>query len=511
MGVAPKATIIPLKVFNGTTATTTSTGIYDSINYAVKDHLERGSPPAVLSMSLGGKRDEEELGDAAVQAAIDAGIIVSVAAGNDARDSCEFWPAGSHNVLTVGATGWWNNTDYVADFSNYGRCVDLYAPGKDINSTGINFADEFPTQTMSGTSMACPAVSGAVATMLSRDPTLTQAQAIAGLKMLAVDVELNGAGEPVGTIHKFLQVVSGEEASCTDGLLNGDETMVDCGGSCAACPEQCGAHCWDHWLGDGVCDKLCNVEGCSNDKGDCDTTCQDGLRNGDEILIDCGGSCGPCPTPCNENCTKDWRGDGVCEEGCNNPECGFDSVNGTTIQEGDCAPFCDDGILNGDETERDCGGSCPSCGSWCPWLENTDADFIVGCADGATCNATEAGWGCCVPHGGRAMCPPNYKYMCAQDNRCGGGKDFCCAPSLEGCAGASGGPRLCREDVNPTPDPTCATGILDWNKKTCCPEQCGECGGEGCESRHGGFSTCCSQPIRASTIDCATSGPPCRM
>merc|ERR1719469_16518 len=103
VGVAPGATIIPLKVFGGSDDSTSEAIINESINYATMKRTE-GGEPTVISMSLGGKRSEEELGDAAIRAAIKAGVIVSVAAGNDARDSCGYWPAGSHGVLTVGAT-----------------------------------------------------------------------------------------------------------------------------------------------------------------------------------------------------------------------------------------------------------------------------------------------------------------------------------------------------------------------------------------------------------------------
>ncbi|MGB2015141.1 MAG: M43 family zinc metalloprotease, partial [Flavobacteriales bacterium] len=98
------------------------------------------------------------------------------------------------------------------------------------------------------------------------------------------------------------------EPTCDDGIQNGDETGIDCGGSCAACP-----------------------------------TCNDGIQNGDETGVDCGGSCAACPT---------------CDDGIQNgDETGVDCG-------GSCAACatCEDGIQNGDETGVDCGGSCTPCG-----------------------------------------------------------------------------------------------------------------------------------------------------
>lgn len=78
----------------------------------------------------------------------------------------------------------------------------------------------------------------------------------------------------------------------------------------------------------------------------------------------------------------------------------------------------------------------------CSWAKHTTADFILGCGDGTTCNATKDGWGCCGAHGKRAMCPPNLPNMCANDNDCGGATDHCCEVDCFG-HGPSGGNRVC--------------------------------------------------------------------
>ena len=77
----------------------------------------------------------------------------------------------------------------------------------------------------------------------------------------------------------------------------------------------------------------------------------------------------------------------------------------------------------------------------CPWLsQNTEADNVLGCADGTTCNAMLEGWECCSSRGGRELCPPNLPNMCAPANACAGGSDYCCE---EDCPAEEGGIRPC--------------------------------------------------------------------
>ena len=81
----------------------------------------------------------------------------------------------------------------------------------------------------------------------------------------------------------------------------------------------------------------------------------------------------------------------------------------------------------------------------CPWLsQNTEADNVLGCADGTTCNAMLEGWECCSSRGGRELCPPNLPNMCAPANACAGGSDYCCE---EDCPAEEGGIRPCTRGV----------------------------------------------------------------
>lgn len=97
--------------------------------------------------------------------AVDAGIIFTVAAGNDNRDACDYSPAASEKAITVGAS---TIEDERAYFSNYGKCVDVFGPGMDIQSVWIG--SKSATNTISGTSMASPHVAGLAAYYVSLAP-----------------------------------------------------------------------------------------------------------------------------------------------------------------------------------------------------------------------------------------------------------------------------------------------------------------------------------------------------
>ncbi|KXN66393.1 hypothetical protein CONCODRAFT_11789, partial [Conidiobolus coronatus NRRL 28638] len=104
--------------------------------------------------------------DQAVSRAVDEGIVVVVAAGNDSKDACLGSPARAPKVITVGAT---TVADELASYSNFGKCVDILAPGSRVLSTWIGSKNA--TNTISGTSMATPHVAGLSAVLLSQGVT----------------------------------------------------------------------------------------------------------------------------------------------------------------------------------------------------------------------------------------------------------------------------------------------------------------------------------------------------
>jgi PKD repeat protein len=158
-------------------------------------------------MSLGGSA-YQPLRDA-VENSIAAGFSYSVAAGNGdpyfgfPDDACYYSPANAPNANTVGAT---KADDNEAEFSNYGACIDILAPGYDIRSAWSSGDNAYLNA--SGTSMATPHVAGALALYLTANPTATPAQASQALKANAAinTIILHIFSEYFGTANRFLQV-----------------------------------------------------------------------------------------------------------------------------------------------------------------------------------------------------------------------------------------------------------------------------------------------------------------
>ncbi|MCG7562408.1 MULTISPECIES: S8 family serine peptidase [Pseudoalteromonas] len=163
-GVAKNVNVVGVRVL-GCNGSGSYSGVISGIDW-VKNNA---SGPSVANMSLGGGVSQAV--DDAVNAAVASGVTFVVAAGNDNSDACNYSPARAADAITVGST---TSSDGRSSFSNYGSCLDIYAPGSSIKSAWYN--SDSATNTISGTSMAAPHVAGAVALYLDQDPTLTPAQ-----------------------------------------------------------------------------------------------------------------------------------------------------------------------------------------------------------------------------------------------------------------------------------------------------------------------------------------------
>ncbi|MCX5376844.1 S8 family peptidase [Streptomyces sp. NBC_00091] len=145
-GVAGKANLVSVRVL-GCDGKGTWSGILAGMDWVAKNAKQ----PAVLNGSLGGDRSEAV--NNAATALSDAGVLPVIAAGNSAIDACNVSPASAARVLTVAASNQW---DEETDFSNYGPCVSLYAPGQAIVSAKLGGG----SVALDGTSMAAPHVAG---------------------------------------------------------------------------------------------------------------------------------------------------------------------------------------------------------------------------------------------------------------------------------------------------------------------------------------------------------------
>ena len=205
VGVAPGARITAVKVL-GCDNTGLTSGVIAGVNWVTSQVIgpdgiagtaDDSNKPAIANMSLGGGTSQAE--DDAVRTSANSGIFYSIAAMNNGANACNYSPAragrtknadGTWNkdngIMTVAAT---NSSDEEASWSNYGPCVDIWAPGVNIKSTKLGGG----TVLMSGTSMAAPHVGGGGALYLSGNTSASSSE---------TEIALKEAANPLATKSK---------------------------------------------------------------------------------------------------------------------------------------------------------------------------------------------------------------------------------------------------------------------------------------------------------------------
>ena len=194
-GVAKSVTLHAVRVL-GCSGSGSTSGVIAGVDWVTANHVK----PAVANMSLGGGASTAL--DDAVRNSIEAGVTYAIAAGNSNANACNSSPARVSQALTVGSS---TSADARSSFSNFGTCVDLFAPGSSITSAWMT--NDTAINTISGTSMATPHVAGVAALYLATDPTATSATVHAAVVNNASLDKLTGVG--TGSPNRLLHSLFG--------------------------------------------------------------------------------------------------------------------------------------------------------------------------------------------------------------------------------------------------------------------------------------------------------------
>ncbi|KAA8895792.1 peptidase S8/S53 domain-containing protein [Sphaerosporella brunnea] len=221
-GVAKKATLVGIKVL-GDDGSGSISSVISGLNWAAEDAQSKGAlKKSVASMSLGGGYSKAM--NSAVKAIVQAGMTVCVAAGNESRDAATSSPASEPTAVTVGATA---IDDSMSSFSNYGKLVDVFAPGSMITSAWIDKSGGGSTSsinTISGTSMATPHISGLSAYLIALEKLEGSAQVTQRIKQLATSGQLTGLK---GDSANLLSYNGAQDAASKKAQADAEKLLVD--------------------------------------------------------------------------------------------------------------------------------------------------------------------------------------------------------------------------------------------------------------------------------------------
>ena len=198
-GIAKSAKLYGVRVLD-CAGSGTNSGVIAGMDWVANNRVA----PAAANMSLGGGASQAI--DDAVQRMVNAGVTVVVAAGNENVNACNSSPARAVNAVTVGST---TKSDARSSFSNYGSCLDVFAPGSDITSAW--YTGDAATNTISGTSMASPHVAGVAALYLQGNPSATPATVTNAIVSTATSNKVTsaGTGSPNKLLYSLLTAESG--------------------------------------------------------------------------------------------------------------------------------------------------------------------------------------------------------------------------------------------------------------------------------------------------------------
>jgi hypothetical protein len=220
-GVAKGVTLHPVRVLS-CSGSGSNSGVIAGVDWVTNNHAN----PAVANMSLGGGISTAL--DNAVANSIASGVTYAIAAGNSNANACNFSPARVASALTVGST---TTTDARSSFSNFGTCVDIFAPGSSITSSW-NTSDT-ATNTISGTSMATPHVAGVAALYLAQFPGSSPAAVATGIINNATTgvVGNPGSGSPNRLLHSLFGGGGGTVTVFSDGFESNTGWIVNPSGT----------------------------------------------------------------------------------------------------------------------------------------------------------------------------------------------------------------------------------------------------------------------------------------